>query len=73
MKEGTMKPSEWSQQICEQYEKQQAEAGCGKCDKKAVFKVSKICNTIFWIENAPPPLALFRKFIRFCSWTLPSS
>ena len=31
-------------------------------------KMAKICNINFWIENAhphPPPLELFRKFIRF--------
>ena len=27
--------------------------------------MAKICNIIFWIENDPPPLELFRKFIRF--------
>ena len=42
--------------------------------KKAVFKGPKICNINFWIENAPhPPLALFRKFIRFGCRTLPQS
>ena len=36
--------------------------------QKALFKVPKICNINFWIENAPPPpLALFQKFIRFGS------
>ena len=34
--------------------------------------VPKICNINFWIENDPtPPLALFKKFIRFGSGTLP--
>ena len=27
--------------------------------------MAKICNINFWIENDPPPLELFRKFIRF--------
>ena len=41
-------------------------------DQKALFKVPKICNIIFRIENdTPPPLALFQKFIRFGSATLP--
>ena len=39
--------------------------------QKAPFKVPKICNINFWIEDDPPPLALFRKFIRFCSLALP--
>ena len=36
-------------------------------------KVPQICNINSWIENDPlhPPLVLFRKFIRFGSWTLP--
>ena len=41
-------------------------------DQKALFKVPKICNINFWIENDPtPPLALFQKFIRFGSGILP--
>ena len=40
-----------------------------------MFKVRKICNKNFWIENdnppTPPPLALFEKFIRFGSGILP--
>ena len=32
--------------------------------QKALFKVPKICNINFWIENDPPTLALFQKFIR---------
>ena len=39
--------------------------------QKALFKVPKICNIDFWIENYPPPLALFQKFIRFGSGILP--
>ena len=40
--------------------------------QKALFKVPKICNIIFWIENDPPrPLALFQKFIRFDCGILP--
>ena len=39
--------------------------------QKALFKVPKICNINFWIGNAPPPLELFQKFIRFGSGTLP--
>ena len=40
--------------------------------QKALFKVPKICNINFWIENdPPPPLALFQKFIRFGCRTLP--
>ena len=27
--------------------------------------MAKICNINFWIENDPPPLELFRKFIHF--------
>ena len=30
-------------------------------DQKALFKVPKICNTNFWIENDPPPLWHFSK------------
>ena len=46
----------------------------GKLSEKNPIKRSKICNINFWIENypSPPPLALFRKFIRFGSLTLPS-
>ena len=41
-------------------------------DKKNLFKVPKIGNINFWIENdPPPPLALFRKSIRFGSAALP--
>ena len=36
--------------------------------QKALFKVPKICNINFWIENDPPSP---RKFIRFGSLTLP--
>ena len=43
--------------------------------QKALFKVPKICNINFGIENDSPlpfaPLELFRKFIRFGSATLP--
>ena len=40
--------------------------------QKALFKVPKICNINFWIENdPPPPLELFQKFIRFGCGTLP--
>ena len=44
--------------------------------QKALFKVPKICNINFWIENdlpppAPPPLEIFQKIIRFGSGTLP--
>ena len=40
--------------------------------QKALFKVPKICNINFWIENdPPPPLALFQNFIRFGSRILP--
>ena len=40
--------------------------------QKALFKVPKISNISFWIENdPPPPLVLFQKFIRFGSRTLP--
>ena len=28
-------------------------------DQKALFKVPKICNINFWIENDPPPLLHF--------------
>ena len=31
--------------------------------QKARFKVPKICNLNFWIENDPPTLALFQKII----------
>ena len=42
-------------------------------DQKNPFKVSKICNINFLIENDPPSfLALFRKFTWFASRTLPS-
>ena len=41
-------------------------------DQKALFKVPKICNINFCIENDPTPhLTLFQKSIRFGSWTLP--
>ena len=41
-------------------------------DQQALFKVPKICNINFWIENdPPPPLALFQKCIRFGSAILP--
>ena len=41
-------------------------------DQKALLKVPKICNINFWIENdLLPLLALFLKFIRFGSRTLP--
>ena len=34
--------------------------------------MAKICNINFWIENdPPPPLELFRKFIRFGDAILP--
>ena len=39
--------------------------------QKPLFKAPKICNINFWIENDAPPLALFRKFIRFGSRILP--
>ena len=41
--------------------------------QKDLFKVPKICNINFKIENAPPPppLALFQKSIRFVAATLP--
>ena len=43
--------------------------------QKALFKVSKICNINFWIENDPPlprpHLEPFQKFMRFGSVTLP--
>ena len=40
--------------------------------QKALFKVPKICNINFWIENCPStPLELSRKFIRFGAATLP--
>ena len=29
--------------------------------QKVLFKVPKICNIIFWIENAPPPFGAFPK------------
>ena len=32
-------------------------------DQKALFKVPKISNINFWIENDPPPSALFQKYI----------
>ena len=35
--------------------------------QKVLFKVPKICNLNFWIENDTPPLELFRKFFRFCT------
>ena len=42
--------------------------------QKALFKVPKICNKNFWIENdAPPPWSLFRIFIRFGASALPLS
>ena len=42
--------------------------------QKALFKVPKICNINFWIENdPPPPLELFRKFIQFGNLTRPLS
>ena len=37
--------------------------------QKALFKVPKICN--IGMKMTPPPLALFRKFIRFGIFTLP--
>ena len=38
--------------------------------QKALFKVPKICDTNFWIENDPPlPLEHFQKFIGFSSLT----
>ena len=38
----------------------------------ALLKVPKICNIKFWFGNdTPPPLALFRKFIRFGGATSP--
>ena len=42
-------------------------------DQKALFKVPKICNIIFFLlkMTPPPPLALFQKIIRFGSRTLP--
>ena len=33
--------------------------------QKALFTVPKNCKINIWIENAPPPFELFRKFIRF--------
>ena len=39
--------------------------------QKALFKVPKIYNINFCIENDPPPLELFQKFIRFGSGILP--
>ena len=40
--------------------------------RKALFKVPKICNINFWLENdLPSPLALFQKIIRFGRGTLP--
>ena len=40
--------------------------------QKALFRVPKIYNIIFWIENEPPlPLKLFWKFIRFGTAILP--
>ena len=39
--------------------------------QKALFKVPKICNINFWIENDPSPLEVFRKFIRFDTLTRP--
>ena len=39
--------------------------------QKALFKVPKICNINFWIENDPLPLELFRKFIQFGAAILP--
>ena len=45
--------------------------------QKALFKVTQICNIIFWIENdlTPPfkALELFQKFIRFYIVTRPLS
>ena len=42
-------------------------------DPKALFKVPKICNMNFWIDNDPPPpsLVFFQKIIWCVSWTLP--
>ena len=40
-------------------------------DQKALFKVPKICNIIFGLKMTPPPSALFQKFTRFGSGTLP--
>jgi len=39
--------------------------------QKALFKVPKICNINFWIENDPSPLALSQKFIQFGTIILP--
>ena len=33
--------------------------------QKALFKIPKICNINFWIENPSPPLEFLQKFIRF--------
>ena len=42
--------------------------------QKALFKVSKICSTNFWIGNSPSPfpLELFSKIIRFGTNIYPS-
>ena len=40
--------------------------------QKALFKVPKICNINFWVENDPPPLlGLLQKLIWFDSGILP--
>ena len=39
--------------------------------QKANYLVPKICKIDFWIENDPPPLALFRKYVRIGAATLP--
>ena len=43
--------------------------------QRALFKVPKICNINFWIENDPPPLSppleLFQIIIQFGRGTLP--
>ena len=42
------------------------------CSKRPVQRC-KICNINLWIEHDPPPLVLFRKFIRFEDSTRPLS
>ena len=48
-----------------------------KCHaQKALFKIPKICNINFWVENDPslgprPHLEVFQKFIRFGSLARP--
>ena len=39
--------------------------------QKGLFKVPKICDINFWIENDPPPLALFKKFIDLVAGSSP--